>query len=424
MNMLEALAGVDNCPCGKKHPADIRYVEIGDDALSKLDEITADFSAILLVADGNTYPLCGDRVSAILGDKLTSKALFGTELVVPNETAIAHIEANMTADTDLIIGIGSGVINDLCKYVAFTHNMHYIIIATAPSMDGYASVGSALILQDQKITKTTAVAYAILAEPKVLCTAPIDMLRSGYGDIVGKYSCLCDWRLAKRLRGEYFCDFVHDTIMDTVKSTEVLAEKILARDPEAIGKLMEALVLVGVMISYVGNSRPASGSEHHFSHYFEITGLLNSRPYYLHGIDVLYSAALTARLREELLKLERPLPELAAYAKDWQNGVRAVYSTAAEDIIAAQKKIGLYDTALDIAALDAAWDDVRAILADAPDYARMCTYVDAIGLNMRDFAAFYGEKCINDGVLYAKDLKDRFTVLWLTYALGIDSITI
>ena len=291
-------------------------------------------------------------------------------------------------------------------------------------MDGYASVGSALILQDQKITKTTAVAYAILAEPKVLCTAPIDMLRSGYGDIVGKYSCLCDWRLAKRLRGEYFCDFVHDTIMDTVKSTEVLAEKILARDPEAIGKLMEALVLVGVMISYVGNSRPASGSEHHFSHYFEITGLLNSRPYYLHGIDVLYSAALTARLREELLKLERPLPELAAYAKDWQNGVRAVYSTAAEDIIAAQKKIGLYDTALDIAALDAAWDDVRAILADAPDYARMCTYVDAIGLNMRDFAAFYGEKCINDGVLYAKDLKDRFTVLWLTYALGIDSVTI
>ena len=183
---------------------------------------------------------------------------------------------------------------------------------------------------------------------------------------------------------------------------------------------MEALVLVGVMMSYVGNSRPASGSEHHFSHYFEITGLLNDKPYYLHGIDVLYSAALTAKIREALLALKKPLPRADISA--WRDGVRAVYSTAAEDIIKAQEKVGLYDTATDADALEAQWDEVCAVLSEAPDYAQMCKYVEAIGLHMPDFVAFYGQKTIDDGLLYAKDLKDRFTVLWLAFTLGIKHV--
>ena len=420
MTLQQALAEKHDCACGKDHLCDIHAVCIADDALQKLPEITADFAHILLVADGNTYPLCGDRVAAQLGKKLENSVLFGCELLVPNENALAKIEAGMTEQTDLIVGIGSGVINDLCKYVAYLRGIRYVIVATAPSMDGYASVASALILQDQKITKSAAVPYAILAEPSVLSTAPIDMLRSGYGDIVGKYSCLNDWKLATLLRGEYFCDLVYDTMMQAVKTTEAAAEAILARDTAAIGALMESLVLVGVMISYVGNSRPASGSEHHFSHYFEITGLLNNKPYYLHGIDVLYSAAVTAKIREALLALEKPLPR--ADISNWRDGVRAVYSTAAEDIIKAQEKVGLYDTATDVDALEANWDAVCALLREAPGYEKMCNYVEAIGLNMRDFVAFYGEKAINDGLLYAKDLKDRFTVLWLAFALGIDSV--
>ena len=32
----------------------------------------------------------------------------------------------------------------------------------------------------------------------------LDMLKAGYGDIVGKYSCLNDWKLSALIRDEYF----------------------------------------------------------------------------------------------------------------------------------------------------------------------------------------------------------------------------
>ena len=412
------LLGKSDCPCGRVHTCDIRFVEIGDNALERLPEVCAEFSRILLVADGNTYPLCGDRVKTLLGEKIAAEQIFGQEIVVPDEQAIAAIEAQMPKDTDLLLGIGSGVINDLCKHVSFTHGIRYAIIATAPSMDGYASVGAALILEQMKVTLNARVPYAILAESAIVRTAPLDMIRSGYGDIVGKYSCLNDWRLAQLLRGEYFCDFVFNSVMESVKAVEDKAEALLARDPEAIRILMEALVNVGVMMSYVGNSRPASGSEHHLSHYFEITGLLNHHEYYLHGIDVLYSAALTARLREALLSQK---PPFAPYAEDrdaWEKEIRRVYTTAADGIIALQDKVGLYAD-IDVKQLEKAWEEVCAILREAPGYEQMLSYVTAIGLDINECKAFYGKEILSDAVRYAKDLKDRYTVLWIAYALGV-----
>ena len=110
-------------------------------------------------------------------------------------------------EADLIIGVGSGVINDLCKHVSFKNDLAYYIVATAPSMDGYASVGAALILNGMKITLNARPPKAIIADTSVLKDAPIDMLRAGYGDIIGKYSCLNDWKLSHCVNGEYFCNY-------------------------------------------------------------------------------------------------------------------------------------------------------------------------------------------------------------------------
>lgn len=418
MSIQEMLAGKADCSCGKNHICDIHYVEIGNGVLEKLTEICAPFNRILLVADGNTYPLCGNRVEEILGAKIAAKQIFGKEIVVPDEKAIAAIEASMPADTDLLVGVGSGVINDLCKHVSFQHGIRYVIVATAPSMDGYASVGSALILEEMKVTLNARVPYAIVAESDVVRTAPMEMIQSGYGDIVGKYSCLNDWKLAHLLRGEYFCDFVWNTVMDTVKKTENTAAALLARDPDAIRDLTEALVVVGIMMSYVGNSRPASGSEHHLAHYFEITGLLNNHEYYLHGIDVLYAAAVTAKLREDVLAKNPPFP---AYAEDraaWEAEIRRIYTTAAEGIIALQDKVGLYRD-IDCKQLADNWDGICEILREAPGYDTMVGYISSIGLNIDEFKKFYGNEILTNAVKYAKDLKDRYTVLWIAYALSV-----
>ena len=176
---------------------------------------------------------------------------------------------------------------------------------------------------------------------------------------------------------------------------------------------MEALVAVGFEMSYVGNSRPASGSEHHLSHYFEITGILNDAPYFSHGIDVIYSAVVTARIRDKVLATEKP--KIFAHDADiWEAEIRRIYSSSADEVIKLQDKLGWYNADGYQNVLNK-WDEIKAVLATAPTEAEMLKLVERIGLDYSKFLTLYGQKKIDDGILYAKDLKDRYSVLWLAY---------
>ena len=282
-------------------------------------------------------------------------------------------------------------------------------------MDGYASVGAALILGGMKVTRNARPPMAIVADTAVLVTAPKEMLQAGYGDIIGKYSCLNDWKLSTAIYDEYFCQTVYDLTMETVLEVEPLAERILAREEEAVGLLMEALVTVGIAMSYVGNSRPASGSEHHLSHFFEITGILEKKPYFAHGIDVLYSAVVTARLREELLKAT---PRRKSFDRAaWEAAIRRVYSTSADGVIALQDSLGWHERD-DEALVIPKWEALCDILREAPGEQQMRALVDRIGLDFTEFETLYGEAKLADAVNYAKDLKDRYSVLWLYAQYG------
>ena len=114
-------------------------------AIEELSAMVADWNSIVVIADKNTYAVCGEAVIAQLGDKLESKIVFECDgFLVPNENAIEKAQALLSDKTDLIIGIGAGVIQDLAKYVSFYASLPYFIVATAPSMDGYASVGATM----------------------------------------------------------------------------------------------------------------------------------------------------------------------------------------------------------------------------------------------------------------------------------------
>ncbi len=411
MDIKKLVEGIKGCACGMDHLCPVDHIEIGSGVLAKLPAACEAFKSILLVADQNTYRVCGKDAEAVLGEKITAKMLFetGEDVLIPDEKAVEATEAMLREDTDLIIGVGSGVINDLCKYVSFKNNLPYYIVATAPSMDGYVSVGAAMILEGMKETVSARPPKGLFAESKVLAEAPMRMLQAGYGDIVGKYSCLNDWKLATLLNNEYFCQTVYDLTMDTVKKVEPLAEGILQRDEESVGALMEALVIVGVAMAYVGNSRPASGSEHHLSHYFEITGIVYDTPYLPHGIDVVYSAAVTAALREKVVKAEAKA--VAFDEKDWEENIRRVYGSSAEGVLKLQRKLNWYENH-NGEAVFAKEAELKALLAEAPTEKEMVAIIEKIGLDMKEFYDLYGAKKVEDAILYAKDLKDRYTVLW------------
>ena len=414
MDIKELVQGLDACECGKSHACPIDYVIIGKDALQSLQDICKDYKSILMVSDQNTYRVCGKEVADILGEKVTSSIMFetGDAPLIPDEKAIEAIHAKYMDGVDLILGVGSGVINDLCKIVSFELKLPYYIVATAPSMDGYASVGSALILKGMKVTLNAAPPKAIIADTKVLKDAPMDMIQAGYGDILGKYSCLNDWKLSALINGEYICETVYNLTYETANKVKGLAKGVVERDEEAVGALMEALVVVGIAMAFVGNSRPASGSEHHFSHYFEITGILNDAPYLAHGIDVVYAAVLTAKIREQILA---STPERRAFdEEEWKKEVARIYLTSADEVVALQKKMGWYWEDNSEKVLPK-WEEIKAVLAEAPTVAEMLEMIEAVGMDYQEFVDLYGQAKIDDGVLYAKDLKDRYSVLWLYY---------
>ena len=414
MNLTLLNEKFENCTCGKKHLCPIDYVKIEKGAINELPLLCEKYNNILLVCDNNTYNVCGKNVKTILEEKISNQIVLESngEVVIPNEEKISEIESGIQSETDLIIGVGSGVINDLCKYVSFRHNLEYFIVATAPSMDGYASVGAALILKGMKVTINARPPKAIIGDTDVLKNAPRKMLQAGYGDIIGKYSCLNDWKLSTLINDEYFCDNIYNLTLSQAEKVKPFAHALLDRNEEAVEALMEALVTVGIAMSYVGNSRPASGSEHHLSHYFEITGILENKDYYSHGIDVMYSTAITAKIRENIIN---SYPSKYIFSRDkWISDIKRIYLNSADEVISLQDKIGWY-TVDERNVIEQKWDKMINLLKEAPSFSECTNMLFEIGLSYSDFIEFYGIQKIKDAVLYAKDLKDRYTVLWLNY---------
>ena len=119
MDMNELLRGVD-CDCGRHHSCSIGAVYVERNVAARLPKLCEGYSRILIVADENTYGVSGAGVETYVGSKIADRVIFtGKTVLIPNEDAIGTVYAHMES-IDLIVGIGSGVIQDLCKYVSHT----------------------------------------------------------------------------------------------------------------------------------------------------------------------------------------------------------------------------------------------------------------------------------------------------------------
>ena len=336
--------------------------------------------------------------------------------MIPDEKAIEAVNKQI-GGTDLIVGIGSGVIQDLCKYVSYFSKIPYVIVATAPSMDGYASTGAAMILKGMKETVKAGLPKAIIADTEIIKNAPMEMIKAGYGDIIGKYSALNDWELSRVVNEEYFCKYIYDVTCEMIEKTLKTATGLLKRDEESVKNLTEALVIVGIMMSFAGSSRPASGSEHHLSHFFEITGIVKNEPYLAHGIDVAYSTVITADIRKKLLNRKFPTVQYKEDREEYISNLKKSYLSVAEGCIELQDKLGTYKKDR-LSIYIKKEKEIRDILKKMPSGKEIEEMLSLVGLDIKEYYELYGNKKIENAIRYAKDLKDRYTVLWLNYDTG------
>lgn len=299
-----------SCPCGREHSVGIRQIEIGPGVLSGLAETVSALGGgpVFLLADENTWQAAGERASRLLreaGVPVHCHLFPGSPVLVPDETTVGAALAAMEPDDRLLLAVGSGTLNDTARILSARCRIPYVICATAPSMDGFASTVSPLILGGSKVTKPAVYPAAILADTLVMKEAPAPMLTAGFGDIIGKYTALADWKLARELKREYYCEQSVALMERAVENCAQSAARLKQREETAVRAAAEALVLSGVAMGLVGYSRPASGAEHHMAHYWEVDALRRGEAHPLHGNAVGAAAVVSATLYE-LAKDELP----------------------------------------------------------------------------------------------------------------------
>ena len=431
------------CACGHEHATDIQKIMAGPQAVREMAGLLASQTGrsgrrldpqqdeILIITDENAWQAAGTAVEAALAPlafKVRRHVFPGQPTLVPDEKAIFDALNALTPATGLLIAVGSGTLNDTTRFVSFKTGLPYYIVATAPSMDGYASSVSALIHNNLKITYDVWGAAAIIADPALLGTCPAVMLAAGLGDILGKYSAICDWRLSAIVEQEYYCPDIADLVLQTAGTALANAPALAERSPAAVQQIMDGLLMTGITMSYAGNSRPASGAEHHLSHFWEMAFQRLGRPAVLHGSKVGLGEIVISRLYQHLLNLE---PDFAAARAGlarcdfaaWSSDIRRVYQDSADEVIALEKKSGKNDPrhiAARIDALEANWPRLMAIVRQTmPDPAAIRTALRLAGGAVTPAGLGIEGALVDNAVRFAKELRNRYTVLQLYADLGL-----
>ncbi len=301
-----------DCSCGRHHNFSVHEMSIRKGAINDLPRMAEPFKdgKILVVFDNNTYKVAGKKAVELLKDAgfNVKELLFdtGDDILIPDEKTLGRIVQEQDLDTSLMVAVGSGVINDSVKFVTSRTGLPYIVVATAPSMDGYVADGAPIFSQGHKYSPVAHLTYGLVGDTDILKTAPDDLIQAGFGDMVGKITAIADWDLAVKANNDYRCDTCVELTNRAMKITFDTCDKLPARDPEALGNLLEGLTLTGVAMALVNISRPASGAEHMLSHFWEMDYVERGLNPNHHGIQVGVATPVIARFFEEV---EDILPE-------------------------------------------------------------------------------------------------------------------
>lgn len=187
-----------------------------------------------------------------------------------NEHGIETLSKKLPSNAEVLIAIGSGTIHDLTRYCAAKRSIPFVSCPTAASVDGFCSSVAALTLNQCKKTVPAVAPTLVIADIDVIKNAPLYLAKSGFGDMVGKYIALSDWKIAHILTGEYYCPRIANVTAQAVNAVVQSVSKIAERDEQAFEELTYGLILSGLAMQMIGNSRPASGAEHHISHLIEM----------------------------------------------------------------------------------------------------------------------------------------------------------
>ena len=417
------------CDCGREHYAPLKFVSIRKDALGDLPVFAKklDFNSLYLICDRITYNIAGKCCMEIL-----AAATMKAQVIVLNHTGfdeatLGELLINMPDDCDLMVAVGTGAINDMTRYFSFRMHRPFFTVATAAPMDGFASALAVLNINNLKTSIDAQTPTAIIGDTEILKNAPSRMIAAGLGDLLGKSTCLCDWKLSKIISGEHYCDNIVKLVEKCVADVLGNAEKAKERDPKVLGDIMEGLVLAGVAMSLYGSSRPASGCEHHMSHYWEMMFEQAGKHPVPHGTQVGVATVLILKLVEALrnAKVDFEAARTAARTYDqaaWEENIHAAYGPAAQGIIDMELKAKKNETSVRLKRIDTMetrWDEITALLGALPASETVAGLLKSLGSPSTPEDIGVDPVMLKNTFLYCKEVRARYTILQMVWDLGL-----
>lgn len=421
------------CTCGKTHTCTLKDVEIGHGVVARTPHVLKKngIQRPFIVCDANTFKAAMEQVEIALREAGMEYTVFnfGQGHIEPDESAVGALTMAFDKRCDAVLAVGSGVINDLSKVLSHALGLPSVVVATAPSMDGYASSSASMIQRRVKVSLNTGCPVAIIADTAIMKDAPMRMLQAGFGDMIAKYCALCEWRISSIVTGEAYCAEIADMVRMSLRQVVDAFEGLVDRDEEAVGKVVGGLILSGIAMAFADHSRPASGQEHYFSHMWEMMDLDKGKESDLHGIQVGVGTILTLKVFDWLrdIKPDRDAAKamMAGFSQEaWREQVKPIFGKAAPVIIEGEERQYHKNSperhAKHLQTILANWDAFLSIMQkELPDTQTLIDQMRKLNMPVTPDDIGISEQAVKDSWLGSREIRDKYLCSSLAWDLGL-----
>ena len=365
------------CACGREHRMATKIAVVEPRCLEQFDEIMERYGVLgkrCALYDENTYAAAGPKRPTVRQEIVLDPAGLHAD-----EISTAKVLAELEEDVEVIVAVGAGTVHDIARYCAHERGCRFVSCPTAASVDGFCSNVAAMTWHGYKKTLPAVAPEIVVADTEIIKNAPARLAGSGVGDILAKYTALADWRIAHLLIGEHFCQKICDIMDGAVETVVSRTDGILNGDEEAFAALTYALVMSGIAMQMLGNSRPASGAEHHISHMIEMkASALDTVSTALHGEKAGVGAVLAAGEYKRLAGIGDIGDYLKPYRRLAEEEIGTVYGpNLARAIIKENREDCLTGVTPEL--LAEKWSEIRAIAAQLPEEGEISAILSKLG---------------------------------------------
>lgn len=365
------------CACGKTHTMATRMCVIAPGCIKNIDEymgqcgLTGRRCAVYGTNSYNAVNMIHPRAEQEV--VLNSEGLHATEITT------AELSSRMAPDTEVLIAIGSGSIHDIVRFCAAKHGLKFVSVPTAASVDGFCSTVAAMTWEGYKQTMNAVAPELVVADLDIIKAAPAYLTASGVGDMLGKYIALSDWQIAHAVTGEHFCPVIYKIMRDATDL--VMQNSLLIAEGKEAGfeAIVYGLLMSGLAMQMMGNSRPASGAEHHISHIIETAPQkLKVHSDALHGEKVGVGTILAGREYKKLAKIENIGPYVVPYSPIDRSWLRDFFGSRLYPACDEENRNDCL-AAVTPEVIVSQWEEIRKIIADIPDPEKIVDVLSVLG---------------------------------------------